>query len=171
MQGDVVAVVDVDGSALGGVPCEDDGAGGPGFAEAVGWVVGIVAGRVLGIGEGGGVDDDGVEAGVAFVFSTDGEEAGLGGDRDADLVGNFYAALSFETDFCEEEFDVVFEAFAKACGKFGYEGYVCEEDFVPGLGKVCGDDLAFLGSEASGEEVLAAEEQGGDAKENEKKDE
>lgn len=35
VEGDVFAVGDVACSAGGGVPCEDDGAAGPGFAEAV----------------------------------------------------------------------------------------------------------------------------------------
>ncbi len=158
MQGDVVAVVDVYGSALGGVPGENDGAGGPGFAEAVGGAGRIVAWRVLGIGEGGGVDDDVVESGVAFVFAADGEEAGLGGYGDANFVGDLDAALSFEADFCEEELDVGFESLAEARGEFGYEGNVFEDDGVPGFGEVGGDDFLFLGSVVAGEEVLPAEE-------------
>jgi len=167
VQGDVLAVVDVDGAAFGGVPGEDDGAGAPGFAEAVGGLFGIVVGGAGGVGEGGGVDDDVVEAGVAFVFAADGEQAGLGGDGDADLVGDLDSALAFEADLGEEEFDIGLEALAEAGGEFGYEGDVAEEDGVPGLGEVGSDDFLLLGTVAAGEEVLAAEEKGGYAEEDE----
>ena len=123
-----MSVVDVDGSAFGGVPREDNGTSGPRFAEAVGGVVGVVVWRTRGVCEGAGVDDDVVEARVAFVFATDGEQAGLSGYGDTDFVGDLDAALSFEADFGEEEFDVVFEAFSEACGEFGYEGNVFEQD-------------------------------------------
>ncbi len=171
VEGDVVAVVDIDGAAFGGVPSEDDGAGGPGFAEAEGGLVGVVVGRAGRVGEGGGVDDNVVEARVAFVFAANGEEACLAGYGDADLVGDLDAALSFEGDFCEEELYVGFESLAEACGEFGYEGDVLEQDGIPGFREVGGDDGLLLGSIASGEEILPAEEQGGNAEENEEEDE
>nr|WP_234033294.1 hypothetical protein [Pelagicoccus mobilis] len=68
----------------------------------------------------------------------------MGGDGDADLVGDFNSALAFETDFGEEEFDVGFEAFAEAFGELGYEGDVLVEDGVPSGGEVGGEDFFFL---------------------------
>lgn len=81
----------------------------------------------------------------------------MSGDSDADLVGDFYAALSLETDFSEEKFDVGFEPFAESCRQFGYEGNISQDYVVPGLGEVGGDDFLLLSLQASREEVLPAE--------------
>lgn len=129
-----------------------------------------MTGGVWGVGEGGGVDDDGFEARVAFVFAANGEKAGLGGDGELDFFGDFDAALAFEADFGEEEFYVVAEAFLEACREFGYEGNVAGEDGVPAVGEGGIEDSLFFGAVASAEEVLGSEEDGGEAEEDEEED-
>ena len=94
----------------------------------------------------------------------------MGGDGDADLVGDLDSVLAFEADLGEEELDVGLEALAEAGGEFGDEGDVAEEEGVPGFGEVGSDDFLLLGAVAAGEEVLAAEEEGGDADEDEEED-
>ena len=59
----------------------------------------------LGRDDGGGVDENGKDVSVVVMRETQKEEARLGGNRDADFVGEFEAAAAFPCLFGEENLD------------------------------------------------------------------
>ena len=88
---DVRAIFVIGGTVADVVPGEDDRTGAPRFPEPhvvffilVGWAVESSA-RAVGVG----IEEDAAELIVAAVAVVEQQQAGLGGDHDAHLIGDF----------------------------------------------------------------------------------
>ena len=80
---------------------------------------------------GGGVNQDRRQAGKDVGVPVEQEDAGLGGDRHLDLVGQLEAAAAFEVLLGEEDLDEALELPAIGFREIGVERHILLDDLEP----------------------------------------
>jgi hypothetical protein len=129
------------------VPGEHDHAVPPGFPEAaeLAFEYHPAADRLDGPGDVGvGIDQDRDQAAVVIGLLVEQQEAGLGGDRDLDLVGQSESATALEVLLGEEHVGVALKVPAVGLAQAGVEWDVLAEERLP------------LGREGLGAEPVSA---------------
>ena len=114
VESDIVAVENVDCAVAHGIPCEDDGAVVTRFTEAFNLALDNSSAGADGFvvrGECGGIEENGIEAGVGRTLVTQSEHACLRGDGEDHLVGQFEVRAALEKGISDKLSDLLVQRF------------------------------------------------------------
>ena len=136
VEGHVAGVGDVSCALCDGIPCEDDGAGAPGFAEAMDDLLGDDADLVLAFldgAEGRWIEVDGAEFRVGIAIAMKDQHAGLGSDGEDHFLGEFEIIAGLEAGGGDETADPLVEPLFQILREARIQWDARDQDFRPML--------------------------------------